>query len=487
MVYTYFAGTVSNWYSNRMVMEPVRARDAATDGNRSLGSQWPRIVILGSLAIVVIGLLMPRTVRNSKSHANPAKSEPNSPGRFERHSATSSPRQRSAAATKMTPEEAVGSKLILFAHHRHDLVHAMAGKFNSEVPNDVERFFDAAESGHYEEMEALFQSLKELHADGDGHGLVPYWRAIVETAGAAEQAQAWPAQRLLDFGNAVLDSLRPGMVYLGGTDPGCFIPTFLNDTSEGEHHIVMTQNALADSSYLQYLSFLYGDQFANLTHENQEAALAAYLADYQERLAHDQQFPEEPKQVLDGESITYSNGYSQIFVMGVNDRLVETLLQKNPDLSFALEESYPLKSTYADASPIGPLMELRAPGGAQILTADIAEQSLAYWQNTVQQVLSDPAASSSDWTKAYAKMAEAQGNLFAANGLNDQAEQVFRLALQVNPSLSETVFGYVSLLQTENRLQDAIAVAQAAAQAAPENTQFGQLVSQLSKSSSAGK
>jgi hypothetical protein len=47
-----------------------------------------------------------------------------------------------------------------------------------------------------------------------------------------------PAQKLLDYGNAVLGALRPGMVYVGGTDPGRWIPTLLNETSESERHIV---------------------------------------------------------------------------------------------------------------------------------------------------------------------------------------------------------------------------------------------------------
>jgi len=53
----------------------------------------------------------------------------------------------------------------------------------------------------------------------------------------------------------------------------------------------------------------------------------AYLADYQKRLAHDQQFPDEPKQVLEGESVSDSSASGQVSVMLVNDRLVEMLLQ----------------------------------------------------------------------------------------------------------------------------------------------------------------
>ena len=51
------------------------------------------------------------------------------------------------------------------------------------------------------------------------------WQAVHETYGVAEVAHDWPAQKLLDYGQAVLDSLRPGMVYVGGTDAGRFIPT----------------------------------------------------------------------------------------------------------------------------------------------------------------------------------------------------------------------------------------------------------------------
>ena len=52
--------------------------------------------------------------------------------------------------------------------------------------------------------------------------------------------------------------------------------------------------------------------------------------------------------------------YGEISVMAVNQLLLQNLLQKNPGLTFALEESFPLKATYTDASPLGPLMELRA-------------------------------------------------------------------------------------------------------------------------------
>src|SRR6185437_12103415 len=103
-------------------------------------------------------------------------------------------------------------------------------------------------------------------------GLGAVWPAVLETWGVAEQAHEWPAQKLLDYGDAVIGSLRPGMIYVGGTDPGRFIPTLLNETGEGDRHIVLTQNALADNTYLDYVDFLYQDRLAPLTPEDSQRA-----------------------------------------------------------------------------------------------------------------------------------------------------------------------------------------------------------------------
>ena len=50
------------------------------------------------------------------------------------------------------------------------------------------------------------------------------WAPIIDAYGVAEQVHIWPAQKLLDMGNAVLSQLRPGMVYVGGTDDGRWVP-----------------------------------------------------------------------------------------------------------------------------------------------------------------------------------------------------------------------------------------------------------------------
>jgi hypothetical protein len=382
-------------------------------------------------------------------------------------------------------EEIVAEKVSQFARSREEIVAAMAKQFAIAVPPDVNRFFAAAQAGRWEETTNLFAALQKLRrADPSTPGLEKLWPAILETYGVAESAHDWPAQQLLDYGNAVLDSLRPGMVYVGGTDEGRFIPTLLTETGAGEPHIVLTQNALADSSYLDYLKFRYGDQLAALTPDESQSAFQSYLADAQKRLQHDQQFPDEPKQVRPGEDIQVTNGRvqvsGQVAVMDINERLLQTLLQKNPDLSFALQESFPFPSLYAGATTLGPVTELRATDTADALTPERAAQSLDYWRSTTQTLLAD-ADTASAARDAYAKLILGQAGLFLDRNLSGEAEQAYQLATSLNPAYPEGVFKYVKLLTDQKRFDEARQIVQTAATAAPDNQQFRDLITSLNR------
>jgi hypothetical protein len=241
------------------------------------------------------------------------------------------------------------------------------------------------------------------------------------------------------------------MVYVGGTDNGRWIPELLNETSGGEPHIIVTQNALADSRYLDFVNTLYQDRMNTLSSEDSQKVFEEYVADAQKRLEHDQQFPNEPRQVLPGENLRMEDGKMQVSgrdsVMAINEKLLETLRRKNPDLSFALQQSFPFKGTYPDALPLGPLMELGARSEQNEFTAERAEQSLQFWQNTAQQQLSDPeAANSSASLKSYSHDATTAANLLAAHNFSLEAEQTFRLASQLWPENPEPVSGLADLL-----------------------------------------
>ena len=133
--------------------------------------------------------------------------------------------------------------------------------------------------------------------------------------------------------------------------------------------------ALADSTYLDYLSFLYGDRFNTLTKDDSQHAFQGYVADAQKRLQHDQQFPDERKQIRSGEDVRITDGRvevsGQIAVMAINEKLFQTLMEKNPDTSFAMEESFPFQSTYSNAAPLGPIMELRVEDPRKLIAVEV--------------------------------------------------------------------------------------------------------------------
>lgn len=115
-------------------------------------------------------------------------------------------RREQNAAPVATPEEIVAGRLSQYARSRRELVQALAQRHGVEVPDDVKRFFDAVESGNWNEIDARFKVLAgtepnaSASASGRQPGLEKLWSAIIDAYGAAEQIHLWPAQQLLETG-----------------------------------------------------------------------------------------------------------------------------------------------------------------------------------------------------------------------------------------------------------------------------------------------
>ncbi|HMJ91133.1 MAG TPA: tetratricopeptide repeat protein [Candidatus Acidoferrum sp.] len=372
--------------------------------------------------------------------------------------------QRAAVVPDQTVEEIVAAKLKRFAQSRREIMRSMARQKNVAVPASVEQFFDAVETGDWAQIKAAFDAINGGDSSA-GHTskrlpeVAALWASIIDTYGVAEQVHIWPAQKLLEMGNAVLSQLRPGMVYFGGTDDGRWVPTLLNATSDGEQHIVITQNGLADATYLDYVQFLYGDRFSALSQEDSQRAFSDYVDDARKRLAHDKEFPDEPKQILSGEDVRETDGKISVggitAVMDINERLLRRLMEKNPDLSFALQESSPMKGTYAEAVPLGPIMELGARDQSTF-TRERAAESATYWSTVAEQLRANPEEANGETPlKSYSKLAMGQANLFAERGFHEAAEQTYRTALNMMPSYADATTALADLLRRTGRRDEA--------------------------------
>ena len=454
-------------------------------------SRWVWIIVGGCLLVILLALLLPR---QRGKRANDTAS-PNAPSSDTAEDSLDARRARSfrrstasATAPAPTAEEIVTNKLNQFVRSRRELIHALARGYNAEVLPEMEQFFAAVEAGRWDEMDAIYKALRERREREEiPLSSVKLWPALLETLGVAEAVRDWPSQKLLDYGNSILDSLRPGMVYVGGTDPGRFIPTLLNETAEGERHVVLTQNAFADGTYMDYVRFQCGDQISVPTAEDSQRAFSDYLSDAQQRLQHDRDFPNEPKQLRAGEDVRVIDNRvqvsGQVAVMAINEKLIQTLMQKNPDTPFAMEESFPFKSVFAEATSLGPIMELRARDEQSALTRERAGQSADYWRTTAQQLLADPeAAGSRDVRMTYAKMAASHAGLFLDRGYTAEAEQAFRAATDIAPASPEAVYRYVNVLVEQKRFDEAIRITRSAINADADNQhQFGPLARELNR------
>jgi len=355
-------------------------------------------------------------------------------------------------------EAIVAEKVLKFGQSRRAIAERIAKRRKEPLPPEIDGFFQAIERGDWLDVTNRWEVLAEHthqyeRSKDDRPDLEPYWQSVLDAYGVAEQAHLWPAQRLLDYGNAIMDSLKPGMVYVGGTDYGRWVPELMSDTSD-DPHIMITQNALADPTYMEYVAEQYGGQFNALTEGDTSKAFADYTADAQKRYQHDIDFPNEPKQLLPGENVSMVDGKFQVTgqtaVMAVNERILQMLIAANPGMSFGLQESIPLRGTYADAVPMGPLMELNAPGEQGAFTADAAEESVDYWRSATQSLLAYPEGDKTP-LGVYAKDISATANLLASHNFTAQAEEAYTLARQVFPASPEPTIGLAQLYAQTGR------------------------------------
>jgi hypothetical protein len=80
-------------------------------------------------------------------------------------------------------------------------------------PPEVEKFFDAIEAGNWDSItnqwrELAVHSSQYEYSTNHWEQLDQFWPSVLDAYGVAEQAHLWPAQKLLDYGNAIMGALR---------------------------------------------------------------------------------------------------------------------------------------------------------------------------------------------------------------------------------------------------------------------------------------
>ncbi|MEO5801895.1 MAG: tetratricopeptide repeat protein [Verrucomicrobiota bacterium] len=400
----------------------------------------------------------------------------------------------------------------------HDLAQKDGKKFLAEVQS----FFNAGIKANWRKMNNIYWDLRKRSYQFEGTSnderlAVTYWQCINESYCAYEQVASGEPKYVQAMVDDVISSIPTGSIYFGGTDPGRFlISAFSKSHVKGDPFFTLTPNALADGLYLQYLSNMYGGKIYTPTPEDSQRCFNEYLEDAGRRNKSKQLKPGEDYKDVDGQ-IQISG---LVAVMSINALLVKTMVEKNTDREFYLEEGFPLDWMYPHLEPHGLIMKInRQP--LKELSENLIQKDQNYWQPRMAEMVGDwlkedtsvktvaefaekiylrknlkdfkgdpQFVKNEDSQKTFSKLRASIGGVYAwrvanATGPEEQSRMIraadfaFRQSVALSPNSPEAVFRYVNLLLSQNRIADAILVAKICQKLDPENTSFKALVEQL--------
>jgi hypothetical protein len=216
------------------------------------------------------------------------------------------------------------------------------------------------------------------------------WNRIQEVGAFASIMAAGNPKTVALFSSELFAVIPPGSVFFGGSDSGRFIVTALSTSHEkGRPFFTVTQNALVDTNYLQYLAEIYGRSLTLPDETSIDAARWRYMTGLQRRFQHDKDHPEDlveihpeerVRQLTDGSLEASGDGA----VMEINGLVALEIMRSNSRRRFFLEVGKPSFALYPYLSPCGPIFELHQKRLDE-LTADQVSADQQYWNSMLKR------------------------------------------------------------------------------------------------------
>jgi beta-lactamase regulating signal transducer with metallopeptidase domain len=144
----------------------------------------------------------------------------------------------------------------------------LAASAGEKISPEFRRFFAAATRGDFQTVTNMYESFKQRHPQYGRKGVhsimslrTAYWPPALEICLAYDLVLGCESEYTQLAVDDILNSIPPGSIYFGGTDPGRGLPTaFSRSQPAADPFYTLTQNALADGSYLEYLRKTYGEE-----------------------------------------------------------------------------------------------------------------------------------------------------------------------------------------------------------------------------------
>jgi len=245
------------------------------------------------------------------------------------------------------------------------------------------------------------------------------------------------------------EEMEPSSIFFGGTDPGRFVPTYMIYSAMVRPDVyLITQNALADDTYMSVERDLYGDEIWIPAKEDSAESFNIYVNEVQngKRQAN--------------ADLKIENGRVQVTgalgVMEINGVLTKMMFDhERLRHAFYVEESYVIQWMYPYLTPHGLIMKINPERDA--LNNTIVRNDMEFWDWYQRRLLRDPAFRRDfPAQKSFSKLRAAIAGLYARSGQIAVAGQAFREAVLLYPASPEATFRYAQDILMPARKWNAI-------------------------------
>lgn len=230
--------------------------------------------------------------------------------------------------------------------------------------------------------------------------------------------------------------MGPGAVFYGGTDPGRFVPTYMIYSADVRPDVfLITQNALADNTFMATTRALYADDLWIPTPKESADAFQIYVQEVREG--------KRPKNA----DLEISGGRVQVTgalgVMEINGILAKMIFERNKDRhKFYVEESYVIPWMYPYLTPHGLIMHINNDP-VQISRRN-TEDDMDFWDWYVRRLTHDDRFRRDLVAqKSFSKLRSAIAGLYNSRGFIRESESAYSEARVLYPVSPEANFRMV--------------------------------------------
>ncbi|WP_372806184.1 protein O-mannosyl-transferase family [Pontiella sp.] len=293
-----------------------------------------------------------------------------------------------------------------------------------------------------------------------------------------EFEKQWAAYPCKDYP----EPMGTNAIFFGGTDPGRFVPTYMIYSAHVRPDVyLITQNALADNTYMNVMRDLYGDQIWIPSPLDSNQAFQLYIQGIQNgtiQAGADVKTEDGKVQVQGVAGVMQINGFLSKMIFDHNQYRTETKTDeatrpvgaavvhsdppigkdgKPPLRSFYVEESYVLPWMYPYLTPHGLIMKIN--NKPTQLTPEMIKNDTAFWNWYCNRLLNDEKFIRDIVArKSFSKLRSALAGLYAARGRVKESEAAFRQAVDLYDLSPEANFRLADLIAKQGRFDEAIAL-----------------------------